>query len=400
MKSVKTLFIATALIAISPMLTQEISAYELPLDTSQKMKPATVKVQLVEKAEKVIVEAKGKFHVYNPTTDLLISSGSYSKRSALRHSDKGIVWEDLFPGTYQLRIVPADSQSFVLINGIQYKGCVEIYDNSGSFEVINEVDVENYLRSTLTARFKEEMLPEALNALAIVARTNAYYLIHKKPANSLWHVKASDADYTGYGTTLQNVALEHAISQTRHAILTFNDLPFAATWTENSAGKTADYASIYRKNTPSPAGVDVPLAEADRQKFGWSFTTTREQLAKIASLHKVAKISLFSEKHSGKVYAVKLSDGQETKDVDFFQFQKALGTNKLKSNDFTLEVKGDLVTFKGYGEGPGVGLCLHTTQVMAQKGMDADKILSSFFPGTKIEKLRSLADSPNSGAYK
>ena len=60
----------------------------------------------------------------------------------------------------------------------------------------------------------------------------------------------------------------------------------------------------------------------------------------------------------------------------------------MKSNDFQIQVTSDKVIFKGFGEGNGVGLCLFSANAMADKGEKAPKIMTSFFPETKLEKLR------------
>ncbi|MBM3207094.1 MAG: SpoIID/LytB domain-containing protein [Chlamydiae bacterium] len=388
----KALIFSGLLIAVSPFIsTTSAYSYEIPTDVSLKAKPATVRVLLSEQQHSVILEAKGKYQVCNPLNNFVLFNGSYSKKAKVTAESSGFRWGDPIPGTFQMRIVPMDSETTILVNGIQYRGCIELYGENGMITVVNEVDVESYLRSTLCNKFRQETNQEVLNAVAIVARTNTYHLLNKKRGSEFFHVKAQDVSYRGHGATMQNATLENAISNTRHAILTLNQKPFAATWNENSAGKTADYSSIFRINTPCPNGVEVPLAESERQKLGWSFSATKEQLANIAHIAKISKISLFSEKNSGKVYAIKISDGSNSQDVDFFSLQKALGENKLKSNDFSVEVKGDIITFKGYGQGCGTGLCLYSASMMAQHGQDASKILSTFFPGTKVQKVRALS---------
>jgi stage II sporulation protein D len=388
----KALFFSGLLVAVSPLLHTAIAhSHEIPTDESLKAKPATIRVLLEDSQQSIVLEAKGKYQVCNPYNNFVLFNGSYSKKAKVFADAAGLRWGDPIPGAFQMRIVPLDSDSTILVNGIQYRGCIEVYCENGLLSVVNEVDVESYLRSTLRNKFKQESDQEVLNAVVIVARTNTYHLISKKRGSDFFHVKADDVNYRGHGATLQNAALENAVSNTRHAILTLNQRAFAATWNENSAGKTADYSSIFRINTPCPSGVDIPLAESERQKLGWSFTATKEQLANIAHLAKITKISLFSEKNSGKVYAIKISDGITSQDVDFFSLQKALGNNKLKSNDFSVEVKGDQITFKGYGQGCGTGLCLYSATMMAKHGQDALKILSTFFPGTKVQKVRNLS---------
>ncbi len=357
-------------------------------DVMQENKPATIKVLLQEHLDKVLVEVKGAHKVYCPYTNLLISSSSSAKREKIHPSNNGLSWGDFFPGSFAIRIVPSNAQTSILIGGVQYKGCVEIYDVHGKIRVINEVDIENYLRSCLATSFCHIKDSEVLNALSIVARTHAYDLVYKHP-NDPWHVSAKDEGYQGFANTLQYFPIEQAITATRHAILTYEHTPFAASWSENSGGKTAS-STLFKNNASAPQGASIDGMEAERLKSSWSFQISKQELANIAKLSKVSNLALFSEKESGKVYAVKLGDEKTSKTLDFFTLQKALGAAKLKSNDFTLEISDQAVKFKGFGSGHGMGLCIHTAQLMAKQGMDAKKILSRFFKDTQIEKTKTI----------
>lgn len=394
----QTLFLSGLLVAVSPLVVSAQGySSEIPSDISQKMKPATIKVQLIENADSLILEAKGKYQLCNPVNHFVISSGSFSKRAKVHHNNNGIHWGELIPGTFQLRIVPKNSETTILVNGIQYRGCVDLYDMNGKFMVVNEVDVESFLRSTMSQEFKNEMDQEVLSAVVITERTNLYYMLRKKGLETTYHVKAAECGYRGHGATLINTTLESAISSTRHAIMTYEGAPFPATFSENSAGRTATYSSIYRKNVASPSGVEIPFAESDRQKMGWSFSIDKDELAKISQVSQISQISLFSDKSSGKVYALKIGDGHDSRQMDFLMLQKSLGESKLKSNDFTIDVKGEEITFKGYGKGLGTGLCLYSAELMAKQGQDALKILNTFFPGVKVEKLRTISSKAKNG---
>ena len=155
-------------------LSTPLHSAEIPTDLSQKAKPATIKVLLAKQADDAIIEVKGRYEIFS-ANEYLVSSGVLNKRAAITAKSDGIHWGELFPALFQLRIVPNDSQSFVLVNGIQYKGCVDIYAINNKINIVNEIDVESYLKSTLTSQFSEKMTDEVLDALAIVARTQAYY---------------------------------------------------------------------------------------------------------------------------------------------------------------------------------------------------------------------------------
>lgn len=358
-------------------------------DFSQKQKPATIKVLIQRKAPESLIEVKGRYQIFNPVDGTQISSGIMSKRYPVTAEEYGMKWGEKFPGIHQIRLVPGDSQSAILINGIQYKGCVEVYEIDGKVNVVNEVDIESYLKSVLTTQFPNPLEDEVMSAIAVIARTNAYYTAFKNK-NSFWHVDAEGPHYQGNAIVASKLHVDRAIETTRHAIMTFQNAPFAAAWTKNSAGKTVDFASIFRKAIATPPGVQVPIAAKDREQHKWSFVVPKETVAKIANMNHISSIDLYLANNSDKVYAVKLSDGAQATDIDFFTLQKVLSPAKLRSNDFTVAVKGDQLIFTGYGEGPGVGLCLYSARQMAEKGEKASKILSAFFPNTQMEKVRSL----------
>ena len=319
----------------------------------------------------------------------MLTEGASSKRHWLFSGDTGLQWGELLPGIFQIRLVPGDSQSSLLVDGIEYRGCIEIYDIKGKLHVVNEVDIERYLKSIMTSQFPNEMDEEVMDAISIASRTNVYYLVSRKP-EATWHVEANEVGYQGYAVTSQNLHVDRAINSTRHMVMTYEGSPFPTTWTKNSAGKTADFATIFRKNVHVPHGVASPFAERERQKHAWTFSLTRQELAKALGATKVNAFDLYQDKQSQKVYAARLKDGAELHQFDFTKLQNALGNARLKSNDFTVETIGDKIVFKGFGEGVGVGLCLYSASAMADKGDKAPKILASFFPDTKLENIRTL----------
>ncbi len=367
-----------------------LEAARLQTDISQHSKPATIKVLLVKHAKDLTLEVRGRYQIYTPGDGVLITSGLSGKKAPLSLTENGMKWGDLLPGVLEARIVPGDSQSSILVNGIQYRGCIEIYADGKSFNVVNELDVENYLRSILTSQFPTPLNPEVMDAIAITERTNVYHQVVRNP-HVYWHVDAADVGYQGYALVFQNLHVDRAIESTRHMVLTYNNTPFATGWTKDSAGKTAEFASIFRKEAPAPAGVQTPYAAKDRDKHQWSFSLSKDQLAKLAKVSDVQGLDLYRDKVSNKVYAAKLKSRDKAQNIDFFRLQKILGKNKLLSNDFTVTAKGDSLVFSGYGEGHGVGLCLYSAEIMAEQGEKAPKILSTFFPKTKLENMRTIA---------
>lgn len=400
MKFIATCLIALPLVLFSyPLPKREISipflwGHEKKEDISQIDKPTTIRVLIDKNLQGSLIETKGVYHIYNPANGKLVQNNAANKRYFLYPTAQGLKWGNEFPATHQVRFVPTEAECSILVDGIQYKGCVEAYDIDGKINVINELDVENYLRSTLATHFLDEENHEVLDAISIVARTHAYYFIGRSN-EAFWDVDARDVGYQGHGLVLQNPRVDESVESTQHVVMTFKNNPFAAAWTKNSGGKTADYGTIFRREIASPHGVLAPFAAKERKNAQWSVSINRNDLAEIVDLEAINAIELFQDDYSAKVYAVRLSDDHNTADLSFFDLQRIIGQD-LKSNDFTIEDHQGVITFIGYGEGPGTGLCLYSAQMMAERGEKANHILSSFFPDTRLENLRTYPGIPSS----
>jgi stage II sporulation protein D len=380
-------FIALTL-ALAPMALQA-AVMQLPTDISQHAKPATIRVLVGKQKNKIFLEAKGRHYVYNAASQILLSEESSTTKKWIQTNSHGLKWGELYPGVFQIRIVPADSNSTLLVDGIEYRGCVEIYDLKGKLYAINEVDIERYLKSVMTSQFPTELDEEVMDAIAITARTNAYYLACRQ-TDSFWHVESQDVGYQGCAVSMQNLHTNRAINSTRHMVMLYKGAPFPTSWTKDSAGKTADYATIFRKEVPVPHGVQAPFAAHDRESHIWKFSISKKDLAKALGASQVNAFDLYQDHRSQKVYGARLKDKDDVVQFDFAKLQTALGAARLKSNDFTVEADGEHIVFKGFGEGSGVGLCLFSASAMADKGEKAPKILASFFPDTKLENVRSF----------
>lgn len=350
---------------------------------------AQVKVLVKKNAEGALIEVKGAYDVIDPFTQKKVSNGFKGKRFYLYPHSEGIKWGEDFAGIYQIKISPKDAVSSVLVDGIQYKGNLEIYHVDNKITIINEVDVENYLKSILSSQIQEDLEPAVMDAIAILARTQTYYHIQHHE-RAFWHIDAAAVDYKGHALSLFSPKIIKSVDSTRFLVMTYEKKTFPTTWNENCAGKTASYSAVFRKNAPVPAGIKSTFAEKSRKDHHWTFTTTKSKLANLAQTNRVTELDLYVDQQSEKVYAIRIQDGSHHKQLHFFDLQKGLGAKNLLSNDFTVTIEGNNVTFEGYGEGCGVGLCLYSAKEMAKRGDTAPEILSLFYPYTHVEQIRTL----------
>ncbi len=345
-----------------------------------------VKVLIHSQLPELLLEIKGGYSIYNPLDNSRIAWSFFSTREKVTVDPHGIRWGDISSGFYQLRFVPSNSEGSVLINGIQYKGSVEIYQREGKFSVVNQISIEDYLKAALAAEFPNPLHPEVMDALAILFRTQAYYLAtnHKE---TFWHYTLDQNRYYSVASIIPP-HIKKAVEMTEGAILNYKGAPFFALWTENSAGHTVDFSSFFRKEKRTPPPVFAPIAARDRLQHSWSHSIANQILAELLGLQQVKGIDLYMVNSSSKVYGLKIHGENRVREIDFLSFQKMVGKEQLPSNDFTVRSEGEQLFFDGFGAGHGVGLCLYSAQLMAEKGDGASKILTTFFPDTEITRAK------------
>lgn len=356
--------------------------------------PRNIQILLEKDASEVLLEVKGPYYLLNPHDGSRIASGLLGKRFMVRELESGLKWGEEFPGIHQFYIKPRSQETSIFVNGIQYSGAIAVFGVAGNIHVINELDIESYVKSQLTSSISSPLEPEVLSALAILLRTDAYFHATKNET-SFWHISSQEANYFGSALIVPGSPIERAVDSTRHLILVHREegqnLPFATAWTEHSAGKTASYNAIFRKDAFAPEkGVDAPHAALTRTESKWSYKIPKKALASLLGIAQIQSIEAFIDQPSNKVYGVRVKDGNEAQDFDFFALQGLLGKTNILSSDFTVSIKDDTVSFSGYGRGHGAGLCLYSASALAQNGENAVKILSKFFPETYLYNVNAL----------
>lgn len=352
--------------------------------------PTNVQVLLEKNVPEALLEAKGPYYIYDPYNGTKISSGMIGKRFMVHAFEDGIKWGEFFPDIHQIYVVPRSEKSSLLVNGVQYDGGIAIYNINGVISIVNDVDIEDYIKAVLSPRFYEPLDQEAMSAIAIVARTNVYHTVSENK-NKYWHIDGKKANYFGSSMVKPFSEVDNAVEETSHIVLTNHDLkPFAAKWTEHCAGKTAPYHKIYRKDGFEPKkGVESTVALYDRKQSEWSFEIPKSRVARLFGLNEVKEINIYRDTESSKTYAVVLKGLETEKQIDFFKFQEKVGKELLESNDFMVASKGDSFVFAGFGKGDGVGLCLYSADILSQKGQDALTILEKFYPESHLVNFSS-----------
>ncbi|KPK31999.1 MAG: hypothetical protein AMS24_05130 [Chlamydiae bacterium SM23_39] len=351
------------------------------------IKPGNIRILLKKNVDHSLLEVCGPYYIFNPHDHSKISSGILDKRFIVRPISNGIKWGREFPEIHQILIAPRSKETKILLDGIQYDGAIIIYKIKNKINIINEIAIESYLKSILTTQFEYPLEPEAMAAVAIASRTTAYFQTLKNK-NSYWDIDGEKIEYEGSALIINDSPIVKAVEETNNIILLNSGKPFCALWTEHSAGNIAPLESILRKDLNAPKEyIKTPHAALDKKESFWSFSIPIKKFNDIFKIEKIEEIKLFQEKESKKIYAIRIKEKDTIKDINFFTFQKKLGKENIKSNDFSVIIDENKIIFEGYGIGHGVGICLYSATAIAQNGKDAATILHKFYPNTNIVNI-------------
>lgn len=176
-----------------------------------------IRVLLAQDVNAALLEVKGPYRVVRRDISALLSAGSLGKRYVVHGIEEGLRWGEEFPDTPHFTVIPMSPKTQFFVNGFQYKGAMTILlGKNREITVINEVPIEDFVKSVLAIKYQEPVSKEAGAALAIVERTKVYSKLNR---DGLWDVTAQESGYFGYGVTHQKNGADEVVDWTPFMVM-------------------------------------------------------------------------------------------------------------------------------------------------------------------------------------
>jgi stage II sporulation protein D len=280
-----------------------------------------------------------------------------------------------------------------VVNGLAVGGRVTIRNVNGRLTVINELDLEEYVKGVVPAEMNASWHPEALKAQAIAARTYALYQIRQNGKKE-FDVVATIKDQVYRGRFGADGPAGLAVERTRDQVLVYRDQPIFAAFHSTAAGLTEDALNVWSLDFPYLKGVECPF-DMNSPHYQWRTDVALPFLERRLRdegfpVGVIAGLAPAAYSRAGRVTQVRIlhSDGElYLKGEDL---RRVLGYTVLASTQFEFEVVGLRIQFTGRGAGHGVGLCQYGTKELAERGYAAETILRYFYPGAEIRDIPDL----------
>ena len=259
-------------------------------------------------------------------------------------------------------------QAMQVIYQHEYQGTVRVVKNKqGCYEVINILDIEDFLLGVIGREMNPSDPLEALKAQAIAARSHAFYQMSASVNQPYDLVANLSQAYSGKMKLHKNVVI--AIEATRGQILYHDKTPFPVYFHESCGGCTETVSSVWPSDSSNALnfqGVSVKCAYCQESiACQWKLEVPVIELQSIfqqAGIQIGPSFSMNIAKKTSGGHAVNVMIQSELGKT-FLSAEKLrslLGYSKLRSTMFNIRSNNidgaESLIFEGNGYGHGVGL--------------------------------------------
>jgi stage II sporulation protein D len=277
-------------------------------------------------------------------------------------------------------------------NTLLVGGAVRVVGNGRTVQVINDIDLEEYVKGVVPSEMNAGWNAEALKAQAVATRT---YAVHQRMMNGAreYDLVASTQDQVYRGRLGVDPRVQEAVGATRGLVLTYRNAPIFAAFSSTAAGPTEDASNVWAKDLPYLKGVDCPF-DANSPHYEWRVIVNLGDLQQTLrrqgiALGDITAASVYSRSLAGRATRLRFLHSEGELIIRGEELRRLVGYTVIPSTQFDLEFRGREMILAGRGAGHAVGLCQWGAKELAERGYSYRAILSYYFPGTELQDLRS-----------
>lgn len=130
-----------------------------------------------------------------------------------------------------------------------YRGFLIIQNRNNKLTVINDVDLESYIKGVVPAEMPSTWEAEALKAQAIAARSYALANLGKR-ASMGFDLKDTPEDQAYGGASAETVKTNNAVDETSNLVLTYNYKVVSAYYSASAGGQSINSKDVWGSDLP------------------------------------------------------------------------------------------------------------------------------------------------------
>jgi stage II sporulation protein D len=315
-----------------------------------------------------------------------------------------------------IAVVNVSEDKFVVANGRRYRGRIHINAIRGTLTVMNRVGLESYVAGVVGPEIGARKSNETAAVLAQAIVSRSFALKNRGRWESLgFDAFADTRDQVYLGVAVETSQAWDAVRQTTGQVLRYHgdviDAYFHSTCGGSTAGVDEAFATAqsrpYLRPVSDGSSAGHSYCESSprfRWREEWDGPKLRAILSRTLSdftpmssdgVQRIADVSVNGTTKSGRVRELRIVFDRGDARIPASDVRNVLRPEPdriLSSGAFQLTVTRNdsqvtRVVAAGAGSGHGVGMCQWGAIGRARAGQDLRTILTTYFPGTKIEKL-------------
>jgi len=318
-------------------------------------------------------------------------------------------------GSGELVILPAH-EGTVAVNDKQYRGRFRLVPvSTQKFDVINDVDIDGYLKGVIASELYPRWEVETYRAQAIVARTYALYEAKTTGIRRYWDVYPDQRSQVYGGIGAETSKSREAVDKTAGIVVGYG-LPgqeriFKAYFSSCCGGISQSAYDAFGDAYSQPLSEQMRGTQCSiSNRFSWPAVTIRkDELARRFSIWARRKsdaagkprpeLQMVGVARIDAAYVNKLNRPvyffvTDTRGVRYMlraeELRSAINTD-IRDNLFvyssffkTADGPDAIRFFDGRGYGHGVGMCQWCAEAMARNGTPHEDIVVRSYPGSKL----------------
>jgi stage II sporulation protein D len=350
----------------------------------QPSKPLILRVLLSQQSKANLIFPTSHNATYTDGTLLSQSTTPLEWNLSIQNGKIAIITEaGLFDTGHNRLVFQTDFGGYFQFAGRVYRGAAIITVRGGTLNIVNALDVEDYVRGVTPSEMPSSWPDEALKAQTIIART---YAIAKLNQSGDYDVCPTAACQVYGGSNAETIRGNAAADATRGLIVSWNDRPATTYFSSDSGGYTASGSEIWGINLPYLQARPDPLSTAPNNP--WSLRISSGTIQSVVNRYAAKagsfrSISIPARTESGRPSALDItgsSGSVRVSGTNVYAFIRALGA---KSSLIGISSNSPLV-LEGYGNGHGVGLSQYGARGLAASGWTFDQILGYYYVGVSL----------------
>ena len=317
--------------------------------------------------------------------------------------------------TRELTFLPLGEGGYLSVDGAPYRGTLRVVPvgGGGRFDVVNDLDVDSYLKGVIAEEMLKDWQDEAYKAQAIVARTYALYQLRAAGTGRHWDLYADERSQVYGGIKGETPKSRRAVDATVGVVVAAGpkgrERIFKAYFSSCCGGITQSANDAFGDPPTVPLSGRVVGNRCNVSPwFNWPAVAIRKdeltrrlrswgasQGSAEKNIGNVERIEIsFSNPAGGRPIRFLITDDRgRTYHIGGTELRTAINAGapspatKVPSSFFNPSNEPEHIRFvDGHGFGHGVGLCQWCAEAQARAGIRHEDIVIDAYKGSSLQR--------------